>query len=331
MIKEGNVPHDTTAKDFFLYLAFAVTLIWLVTSLLISLFGLINTLVPDALDGVSYFYTSGISSSLASLIIVTPFFLVISSFLNKDLQKNPEKKNMWVRRWMLYAVLFIAFIVVLTDLAVLLSSFLGGELTSRFALKTMTVFIVGLAAFGYFLFDLRRDVLRSGKFPLFAGIAVGVIVVAVAIFAFSIIGSPANQRSQRLDQERVEDLYQLSWQIDVFVEEYNELPHDLSSFEYSDNYLLDPETAIPYKYEQLDEQSFLLCANFALSNEGESGRGAFLRAGLRNLSGPTSWQHNAGEKCFEFTVREKTTKDSFETDHRSRIFAPEVAVPELAI
>lgn len=333
MINKTEAMNETTAKDFFLYLAFAVTLIWLVTSLLVSLFGLVNILVPDALDYANYFYTSGVSSSLASLIIITPFFLVISSFLNRDLQKNPEKKNMWVRKWLLYAVLFIAFIVVLTDLAMLLSSFLSGELSTRFALKSAAVFAVALATFGYFFFDLRRDISESKKIPLFSGIAVGVIVVAVTVFAFSMIGSPSHQRLQRLDQERVSDLSQLGWHIDMYVGEFDELPSELSALvDYVDDYLLDPVTGVPYEYKQVEEQSFLLCANFALSNESQDDRGVSLRSGLLssgsyNLSGPTSWQHDAGEKCFEFTVREKSAKENL--DHRSKKQVSEIIVPEL--
>ena len=105
--------------------------------------------------------------SIASLIIVFPLYIFLSRFINKDLVGNPLKKNLGVRKWLTYLTLFIAGVTIITDLIILINTFLGGEITARFAFKVLAVLVVAGAAFSYYLYDLRRDVgQKSGKMKL---------------------------------------------------------------------------------------------------------------------------------------------------------------------
>jgi hypothetical protein len=70
---------------------------------------------------------------------------------------NPVKRLSTIRRWLTYLTLFIAAGVLIGDLITLVYNLLGGELTVRFVLKVITVAAIAGTAFGYYLWDLRRE------------------------------------------------------------------------------------------------------------------------------------------------------------------------------
>lgn len=296
---EHTHTHDsvqTTARDFFTYLAFLITLIWLVVALINFAFGTVDLLIPDAVNSQHGFFSSDIlTNAMASLIIVTPFFFFIGSRINKDLSLNPKKKSMWVRKWLLYALLFLAFIVALTDLVIIVRAFLMGELTLRFIFKALSVLVISGAVFSYFLFELRRDVAKKTSIPRYSAVSFAVIVLVLTAIGFSVAGSPVLQREMRLDAERVEDLQRLTWQIESEAVKEGELLETLDAytFEYSgQEEMQDPVTGEDYEYRVLDEDTYELCATFTHQSDPRFGRGIM----------DERWNHEAGQQCFERTV-----------------------------
>lgn len=307
--KEASVESGTTAKDFFLYLAFAVTLIWLITSFFMGSFSIIDELFPDVLDkGYGYGLSSALWTSIASLVIVTPFFLIISWLINKDLKINPEKKDIWIRKWMLYALLFIAFVVILVDLVMLSNNFFRGELTARFIAKFSVVIIVAPAVFAYFLNDLRRDFREQSKAPLLSGIVTVLSIFLLITVGFVVGGSPSEQRDRRLDAERVSAIQQIGWEIDAYVSENRKLPESLSEIPYISMNWQDPVTGEDYTYVVTGEDSFELCAVFATSDmPGEVNPVKPVNKRLYQgslLMVPSSFEHEEGSVCFQYGVRE---------------------------
>jgi len=61
------------------------------------------------------------------------------------------------RRWLSYLTVFGAAVVLVIDLASLIYNVLGGELTTRFFLKVLTVDAVAGEVLSFFLLDLRSD------------------------------------------------------------------------------------------------------------------------------------------------------------------------------
>src|SRR5574344_2850381 len=116
----------TSAKDFFLYLAVFIGLYVSSISFLIATFQIINKLFPlkgEYIGGID----SSIRASLATLIIFFPAFIYVSYVTNKNLISNPEKKDIWIRRWMIFLTLFVAGLTIAVDLATLIYRFLGAE------------------------------------------------------------------------------------------------------------------------------------------------------------------------------------------------------------
>ena len=82
-------------------------------------------------------------------------------FIDTFRKRDPSKRASKVRKWMTYMTLFIAASVTIGALITLVYNFLAGELTLRFLLKILTVSIISIALFGYYLWDLRQDELET--------------------------------------------------------------------------------------------------------------------------------------------------------------------------
>ncbi|MFH1866681.1 MAG: DUF5671 domain-containing protein [Patescibacteria group bacterium] len=148
----------TSPKDFFLHLLAILSLYFSAISFLVLLFQYINILIPDILE--SDYYTKqaavrGIRWSLSSLVIVFPVYLLTNWYLNRSYLKEPVKRSLRIRRWLIYFTLFAAAVIIIGDLVSLIYNFMGGELTTRFLLKVLAVFFVAGATFTYYFWDLK--------------------------------------------------------------------------------------------------------------------------------------------------------------------------------
>lgn len=301
----------TTAKDFFLYFAQAVTLYVSAGSLLTLLFGIINFVVVDPAASSFYYggYSGGIRFAIASLIIIFPLYLFLTWYARKDVVAHSEKGHMWVRVWFIYITLFITGAAVVGDLIAVLNSFLGGELPMRFALKALAVFVVAGGVFGYYFYDLRRALRDSKKIRTSLVWVVAALVLTSLIGGFMVMGSPFAQRSYRLDQERINDLSTIQWQLVSYWQSKNELPTELELLEddlRGFRVPTDPETGEPYGYSRVGELSFEFCATFARERRDElEGRGPYPTYDAefsRAFPEGGNWEHPAGEHCFERSI-----------------------------
>lgn len=150
----------TSPKDVFLHLLAIITLYTSAISFLVLIFQYVNVLFPDPVSPGGYYavsnYYSRIRWSLSSLIVVFPVYVLTNWFLNKNYSANPAKRNLWIRKWLIYFTLFAAALIIIGDLVTLINNLLGGELTVRFLLKVLAVLFVAGSVFGYYLWDIRR-------------------------------------------------------------------------------------------------------------------------------------------------------------------------------
>lgn len=289
-------------KDFFLHIGSIATLYWATASLIGLIFAVINRAVPDAADAVyQSTYTGGIRFAIASLIIIFPAFLIISRLIRKSNETDPEKRESWLRKILIYLTLFIAGGIILGDLVAVLNSFLGGELTMRFFLKALTLLLILGFVFSYYTYELRKDSpKKTAKTRGYETVAI-VVVVAAIVLGFYYLGSPFTQRNLQFDQERVRDLEQIQFQIVEYWQSKGELPRSLDNLNDSIKGFgipTDPDTGDAYEYRALEPTTFELCATFA--HESDS-RAEMSRA--RFPSGiETSWQHDEGRTCFIRTI-----------------------------
>lgn len=154
------MPSKTSPKDFFLHLLAMVALYGSAVSFGAVLFQLINLGIPDPIEQAQYFSREHareiIRRSVSFLVVLFPVYFGAAWHLQKIYARQPEKRTLWVRRWLTYLTLFIAALIIMFDFVTLVNRFLDGELTLRFFLKVLSIFFVAGAIFGYYFWDIRR-------------------------------------------------------------------------------------------------------------------------------------------------------------------------------
>ncbi len=291
--------HKTTAKDFFFHLGLIISLYAGVGFLLNLLFSVINSAFPS-ID--SYYYNNpSISFPVAALIILTPVFLILASYIGKIEMIDPSKKEIWVKRWSTYLTMFITGAVVVGDLITVLYYFLDGrDLTTAFLLKVFAVLVVLGAVFGYFFASLSNTLTSNGRKVWRIG-AIVLVLISI-ILGFTVIGSPQTQRLMRYDNQRVMDLQNIQSQIITYWQSKASIPATLSDLDDSLSYYTepkDPQTSMSYEYRVIDATSFELCATFSANQPaGKARANSYVFEGGMN----GNWQYSKGHQCFKRTI-----------------------------
>ncbi len=297
-------------RDVFMYLLSIVTLVASAISFGVLVFQYINVYFPDLINDY-YFspsnYYGTIRQALATLIVIFPVYIWVSRFLKKDIEVNPEKRDLKIRKWLLYLTVFIAALVIIGDLVTLINTYLNGDLTSQFILKILTIFFIAGSVFSYYFSELRAN----GKNGLdWVGVYKWVVVAVATLaigFGFYVAGSPQNQRTVRFDDRRTQDLSTLQSQIINYWQKKNELSQNLDQMA---NDILgiviprDPKTGASYEYRVLGGLKFELCATFETSSSDQNANGPKAVSMAYPYPGGEiqTWQHKAERTCFQRTI-----------------------------
>jgi hypothetical protein len=134
----------------------------------------------------------------------------------------------------------------------------------------------------------------------FSLISLAAVLTAV-VAGFWMLGSPGKQRLMSFDATRIQDLSSLSSSLGSELVPFGDaskakappaqLPGSLTE-QYRD-----PETNQPYEYRKLTDETYELCATFALSYDENTRNNAY---------GNEAWKHPAGRHCF--VVNAKTSQ-----------------------
>lgn len=299
--KSVNLP-----KDVFLHLLNILTFYLSVISFIQLYVQYISALFPDQLN----FYYMGAANAVRTftsiMVIAFPVHVLTSWLLGKDLKENPQKREFKLRKWLVYFTLFVSAVTIIVDLIVLVNHFLSGELTIRFLLKVLVVLLTAVAVFGYYIWDLRRKDKEKSKTPNKLAVIISAVVLASVIGGFFIVGTPAEQRRRRFDDQRISDLQNIQGQIinywikkEAIPQEFGELEDSISGFFVP----VDPETNDLYGYEITGDLSFKLCATFKTSSKDSAFRGANQPYPYPYYdSFQQNWTHEADRICFERTI-----------------------------
>jgi len=323
---ETQTKSRLSIEFFFLSLGVLITLITSVVAFLNLVFETLNKKFPDVLNasyqyGYSTYQYEGIRAALATLIIFFPVYLIISHFWRKFTEKNMGSIDMLIKKWVIYVILFLSSVVAIVDLVALVRYFISGEITTRFILKTLTVLVVVFLVGAYYIFLLRNQSPNKAKISMtYGGISLLLVIFAI-FYSFAIMGSPAKQRSLRLDDRRVNDLQNIQYQVINYWQQKEKLPENLDVLA---NPLSGYSLPVPpmfekgevYEYNVKSKLTFELCATFALPMPqgwqeygGEVYPMAFDMKREASVAYPypgyginESWDHEAGRTCFERTI-----------------------------
>ncbi|HYC34664.1 MAG TPA: DUF5671 domain-containing protein [Candidatus Paceibacterota bacterium] len=294
-----------TPKNFFLQFGIIVSLYASVVSFLTFVFELIDHLLPQA--STNYYYydymylNDGIRYSISVLIVMFPLFIWLSRYYRKTLASTPELSESKLRKWLLYFTLFLAGLAIAIDVIVLINTFLRGEvLALSFVLKVLSVLIVAIGIFYFYLKDIKGHWEENPKKVKSIASVVSAAVLVSVIGGIIIIGSPSHQRDIRNDNTRVQNLETIQYEVVEYYQEKGKLPAKLSDVIDSirgNNIPKDPETKADYTYEVTGPLTFKLCAAFKTDTEVQKQKTDASRAYLPYPN--EHWDHPVGEKCFD--------------------------------
>lgn len=331
----NSMEPKTKALDVFVYLGIFISLIISVTNIIQILFTAIERKFTDVIEAGQYvdMYGSDMRLAIASLVVAFPIYLFLSMYVSRDIKKFLYKRDLLIRKIFIYTTLFVTVLTLLGSLVATIYYYLGGELTIRFGLKALTVFVLAGAVCGYYLYALRRDYTKETKTPnVIAGLS-ALLVIAALVWSISIIGTPAQMRAKRIDSQRLSDISSVQQQVFNRFQMTDKLPVTVS--ELNDAFQgyavpVDPVTKESYKYtviqqpvvkvnyatnkkEMVTNATFELCATFDTVRDVTGQPGINYPKPL-NLStdapyvvsnyyyeGDQSpfWNHEAKETCFK--------------------------------
>ncbi len=105
---------------------------------------------------------------ISVLVVALPVLVYVSRLVNRDIRLDPDRRASKSRMQTIYVALFACAAVVIGVLAGLVYNFLGGELTVRFILKSLTAAAIAAGIFTYYQRDLHvepADAARDLKGP----------------------------------------------------------------------------------------------------------------------------------------------------------------------
>ncbi|MBM3227463.1 hypothetical protein FJZ27_01195 [Candidatus Peribacteria bacterium] len=298
------IPADAGgARDAFYHLLTFAGLYAVVISFLILAYAYINRWLPDvALEpyATEEGFRMSIRWSLSAIIVAYPVFVWISRILLSELKAHPEKVSGGVRRWLTYLTLFVAASVLMGDVIALIFSLLNGEITLRFFLKALVVFVVTGSVFLYYFQSLRIDPGALSALNKKYGSVTTVAVLASFIYGLVLVGSPGTERLRKIDAQRVNDIRTIAeatldvvhgtdrWSRPVSSGPIKSLPkslEDIAQGSERQRVPLSDGTGAPYVYSVVDRTHFSVCAVFSFEN--------------REQYAPF-WDHPAGKHCYTF-------------------------------
>ncbi len=333
METHNETSQKMTPKFFFLSLGVLVGLIATVTSFLNLAFETLNFKFPDVLNATyqsgyySYNY-DGARMAIATLIIFFPIFLILMRYWRRTAGAGLGKTDAGIRKWMIYLILFLSAVVVAVDLVTLVRYFVAGEITTRFIWKVLVALIAAGFIGWYYILELKnKEKIFGIRVSIWSVIKSTIIVLALLIWSFTVIGTPGQQRIWRLDDKRVQDLQNIQYQVINYWQLKEKLPATIADISNSiSNYQIpvDPEfeqgKAYEYSVVDVKKNTFELCATFSAKmpkgwvENPDYGRGIIPMPAVEvGTSTSTmypypgggvsdSWDHDIGRTCFQRTI-----------------------------
>ncbi|MFA6995255.1 MAG: DUF5671 domain-containing protein [Patescibacteria group bacterium] len=287
------------AKYAFYYLLSLVALIFTAISVGLVVFSIIDKTMPDILNSYGGSIDSALKFAISALLIATPIFYLISALIIKGLRRGELDKESGIRRWLTYFILLVSSLIILGVFINVINNFLSGELSSRFILKALTVFILSALPFAFYFYDIKRpNPERADKVVKIFFWATLTLVLAAFIASWFFIESPQVTRARRLDQALINNIYSLESAVNSYYERYKKLPDNIDSLKndptvYLDvNTLVDPTTKEAIVYKKTGDRSFELCTTFRLDSMVDSNNTFPV-----SYPGSDNKNHRAGYQC----------------------------------
>lgn len=141
-------------RSVFIYLLTFLTLYISALGAAILTWGLADHWFQDSLE---YYYSNApIRSGVSMLIVAFPAFVYLNLYLRRQGSEGLPAERSTVKRVLTYLTLFFIAITVIVDLISVIYTFLGGDLTARFAVRAGGILLIAGFVYLYYLGELRE-------------------------------------------------------------------------------------------------------------------------------------------------------------------------------
>lgn len=303
-MKEKNLKALHPALAAFMYLLSFVALGFTAFAIGNILFLLINKYIADPFAEYDYWGLDSVKFSIASLIITTPVYIVLTNLIQKYTQNGRINLKSQIRKWLSYVIILITSVTIIGELIALIVNFLDGEITLRSFSKLMVVVGISVLIMLYHIFDTKRhEIPKKNTLRLVFNLVIiplSIITLGLGIFMME---PPSQARYRKIDEKTLEKLESVKNNITYYHKYEKNLPTNLETLKsygeygyYYENYnTIDKDHQIQYNITE--GNSFELCADFYLDSEAiQKYSNSYLK---------DSYQHDNGYQCFEFNASDE--------------------------
>jgi len=299
-MKDKNLKALHPALTAFMYLLSFVALAFTAFAIGNILFLLINKYIADPLSEHDYWNFESIKFSIASLIITSPLYIVLTNLIQKYTQNTRINLKSQIRKWLSYAIILISSIVILGELIALIVNFLDGEVTLRSFSKLLVVLGISILIMLYHIFDTKRhEIPKKNTLRLVFNIIIIPLVIISLGLGFFMMEAPSQARHRKIDENTLDKVDSIKNNIQYYYKQTNTLPKDLDSLKinsydyyYVKNYnTIDQDHQVQYNI--LENNTFELCADFYLDSKTMA---QYSNSYIKDI-----YPHNSGYECFNFT------------------------------
>jgi len=259
-------------------------------------FQALNKYIVDFTTPNNGFNSDLLKMAISALIISIPVYYLTMRYLERSLIKGHLDRESAIRRWLIYFILFVSSVVAIIWLIITISSFLNGELTSKFIIKAGVAVLISVIIFSYYLYDIRReDIKKKDKVILIYLIATLVITIGGLAFSFFFVESPKDARARRHDSIVLDHFTQIDSSLSTYYTKTKVLPDKVDKVLNLTPYLnlsllKDPISGKAYDYKKIDALTYQLCATFQTDNRDPNAPNA-------DTTYIDHWPHASGYQC----------------------------------
>ncbi len=290
------------AKFAFFYMLSLVALVFMALSTGTIIFQIINKYVIDAYnEHQGRYIPEALKFAISAIIISAPIYYLTTKQIMKNLREGHLEKDSGIRKWLTYFILFVSAVVMIGWLIGTINGFLDGELTMKFALKSLTSIGISGMIFGFYFYDIKREDVKK-KDKVICGFTALSLLIILSAFVASLfmVESPKQTRNRRIDRDILNAFSRLDSEINSYYQEFKELPEDLDDLKKERVYLdkedmTDPETGKMYEYKIVEDKKYELCAEFRTSNKDPEEAKMYI---YHNR------EHDAGYHCLNYKAYE---------------------------
>lgn len=238
---------------------------------------------------------SNIRGFLAAIIISFPIFATFFLYVHNALSKMSSLRESPIRKALLYTTLTVGSILIVFLLISITSILLNMNIAAKDIIKCSVQILLLTPIILYTIGELKATDEHKIKTYLILFIFM-ILVMTGLIYGFTKIGSPFLNKKLLFDQNSISDIEQMSWNVERFANEQNELPKSLNDVLARYSITIKNQVS-DYKYFKTSgtsPRSYQICADFKLGSALQP------KYGYESVS--NFYEHGVGEKCFDYRV-----------------------------